>query len=86
MVKLTISYDNGINKFTHHVDAVNASNKMVEEIFAMALDTIFPRNLFVPDMEPEAEEPEENHPEKVRHELYDAVDEIINEMYGYYDE
>lgn len=89
MVKLTISYDNGINKFTHHVDAVDATNAMVEEIFDMAINTIFPRALFVPDMrtEEEQEEQEEtiqNHPEVVRQRLYEEVDDIINDMYGYY--
>lgn len=86
MVKLTIAYDNGINKFTHHIDAVHASNAMVEEIFTMALDTIFPRNLFVPDMDPEPLQEENKDSEAVRQELYSAVDEIINDMYGYYDE
>jgi len=86
VVKLTISYDNGINKFTHHVDAVDATNAMVEEIFDMAINTIFPRALFVPDMEPKEEQEEtiESHPEVVRQRLYEEVDDIINDMYGYY--
>lgn len=70
----SIHYENGNASFEHTINLPSSNPDVVIETMTNFIKTVF---------EPVAE-PEEKSPEEVRAELHEAVEEIINDMYGYY--
>lgn len=87
-MQFTLSYDNGKNSFSYQFSGDQTPQENIIEAFRMAIDTLFPEALFVvPEGEVHFEDPSDlTEAEEVRIQLYDEVDTIIDEMYGYFDE
>lgn len=72
----SIHYENGSASFEHTINLPASDPDVVIDTMTQFIKTVF---------EPPKPEPEKDR-EDVRAELYSAVDEIIEDMYGYYDE
>ena len=88
-MQFKLSYDNGVNSFNYEFSGTNIPEENIIEAIRMSVDTLFPQALFViPDMDDtEVDQPGViDEAEEMRFQLYDEVDTIIEQMYGYYDE
>jgi len=83
-MKFKLSYDNGINSFNYELSGDQTPEENIVEVFRMAIDTLFPQALFIIPEEAEVSFTETDEREQTRTKLYDEVDQIIDEMYGYY--
>lgn len=72
----SIHYENGNCSFEHTINLPVSDPDAVVESMTNFIKTVFEA--------PKVEETKDR--EEVRAELHDAVDEIIEEMFGYYDE
>ena len=84
-MKFKLSYDNDINSFNYELSGDQAPEENIIEVFRMAIDTLFPQALFIIPDEAEIAVAETDEREQTRMKLYDEVDQIIEEMYGYYE-
>lgn len=69
-----IHYENGTASFSHEISTPTSDVSAVVNSIEVFMQTVI------------EEKKESAEAQKVRHQLYDAVDEIIEDMYGYYDE
>jgi len=76
-----INFESANNSFAYEV---NTKTPDIESVI-IGLDS-FVKSVMDINETPETESEEEEDPQEVREALYDEVDKIVDDMYGYYDE
>jgi hypothetical protein len=84
-MQFKLTYNNGVNSFNYEFSGANIPEENIINALQAAVETLFPQALFViPDVI--ESEPELSEEDQAREALYDEVDKIIEDMYGYHDE